>query len=115
MTNGERQHPLPGLEDYVCTFQCLTHCPFPDGECIWDDPLIGCFDEVEYPEFFWWRIIHEEECSIKHTEPDNPMQIRCPRCLSVEVDIGYPYIECQHCGYNEPLIDYPENVGSNHD
>ena len=115
MTNVEKQHTIPGLEDYVCTFQCLTHCPFPSGDCPWDDPLIGMFDKVEYPEFFFWRVNHEDECSIKHIEFEDPMQTRCPRCLSLEVVVSYPYIECQHCEYNEPLIDFPKNVGSNYD
>ena len=102
------QLQLSGLEK--CNFQCLTNCPMaPLGkDCLWDDPDIGMFDLVEYPEFFFWRIIHtEEECGIKHTEPKDPMQTRCPRCLSTEVVIGYPHIECQHCSYNESLIDFP--------
>lgn len=67
----------------------------------------GVVDYIEYPEFFWWRVNHEDECSIKHTEPEDPTQARCRRCLSTEVVIGYPYIQCKHCGYNEPLIDFP--------
>jgi len=101
------QLQLPGMEE--CNFQCLTNCPMEllGKDCLWDDPLIGMFDEYQYPEFFFWRVDHEDECGIKHTEPGDPMQTRCPRCLSIEVVIGYPYIECRHCGYNEPLIDFP--------
>jgi len=116
------QHPLSGFEDYVCTFQCLTHCPFPDGDCIWNDPDIGCYDLVEYPEFFQWRfqqifgnsneplVITPDMMDEYFPEPKDPTQQRCPRCLSTEVVIGYIYIKCRHCGYNEPLVDFPENV-----
>ena len=58
--------------------------------------------EIEYPEFFWWRIDH-----LVQPEPDDPMQYRCPRCFSTKIDVSYPYIQCLHCGYDEPLIDFP--------
>lgn len=101
------QLQLPEMEE--CDFQCLTNCPMePLGKaCLYDDPLIGMFDLMEYPEFFFWRANHEDECSIKHAEPEDSMQTRCPRCLSVEVAVGYPCMECQHCGYSEPLVDFP--------
>ncbi len=103
------QLQLPGIETWDnCSFQCLSNCPLPPGmDCIWDDPVIDKEYAYEYPEFFFWRVNYEDERNIKHTEPGDPMQTRCPRCLSTEVVIGYPYIECQHCGYNEPLIDFP--------
>lgn len=105
----ESQAVLPGLEGYVCTFECLTHCPLaPDGGCFWDDPAIGMYDEVEYPEFTWWRILHEE---LVRPEPEDSTQTRCPRCFSTKVTIGRLYIECRNCGYNEVLIDFPENCG----
>lgn len=127
MTAGYRdvQAVLPGLEGYVCTFECLTHCPLaPDGGCFWDDPDIGMFDLVEYPEFFWWRFeqmfgdsdelleITPDMMDEYFKEPEDSTRTRCPRCLSVQVDIGYPYIWCKNCGYNEPLIDFPENINS---
>ncbi len=105
----ETQIVLPGLEGYVCTFECLTRCPLAlDDVCFWDDPLIGEFDLVEYPEFFWWRVDHnikpEEDWSIHDPDPTTP---RCPRCHSVNVRIGYPYMKCLSCDYSEPLIDFP--------
>lgn len=115
---GGLQAPLPGLEDYVCTFKCLTHCPLPPGrDCIWDDPgaPFNGFDddfdalfEAEFPDFSWWREFNEE---LVRREPKDPTQTRCRRCWSIKVDVGYPYIQCRNCGYNEPLVDYPENVG----
>lgn len=88
-------------------------------DCLWDDPDTGMFELVEYPEFFWWRF--EQVFGDSHEfleitpdimdeyfkEPEDPTQTRCPRCLSTQVVIGYPDIECRHCGYNEPLIDFP--------
>lgn len=72
------------------------------------EPTCGIFEEMEYPEFFFWRAMHgvlpEDDWTVN--DP-NPTDYRCPRCHSTEVIIGYPYIECQHCGYNEPLIDFP--------
>ncbi len=112
------QLQLPGMEE--CDFQCLSNCPLPPGQdCLWDDPEFGMFDLVEYPEFFWWRLeqvfdnseefleITPDMMNKYFKEPEDPMQTRCRRCLSTEVVIGYPYIVCQHCGYNEPLIDFP--------
>ena len=102
----EIQTVLPGLEGYVCTFECLTNCPLaPDGGCFYDDPDI--VDEIEEPEFFWWR---EDNKKLVRPEPKDSMRTRCPRCLSVRVDIGYPYIKCKNCSYNEPLIDFPVGI-----
>ncbi len=102
----EVQLQLKGLE--ICNFKCLTRCPLPPGRyepnCIWDDPDIGMFDFYQYPEYTFWREDHEE---LVRPEPIDPMQTRCPRCFSVQVIIGYPYIECKHCGYNQPLVDFP--------
>lgn len=114
---------FPGMGDMAteCDFQCLTNCPMePFGkDCLYDDPDIGMFDLVEYPEFFSWRfeqIFGNSDEFLEVTpdmmeeyfkEPEDSTQTRCPRCLSVEVTIGYPYMECRHCGYNEPLIDFP--------
>ena len=96
-----------------CDNKCLTSCPLPRGmydtDCMWTDPAFDMFDKVEYSEFFWWReyrdIEQEPPASLK------PTDYRCPRCYSTNISIGYPYIQCLHCGYNEPLIDFPENVG----
>ncbi|GAJ01344.1 unnamed protein product [marine sediment metagenome] len=109
-----------------CSFQCLSNCPLPPSQdCLYDDPLIGMFDRVEYPKFFQWRfeqIFGNSDEFLEVTpdmmdgyfrEPEDRTQTRCPRCLSAQVDIGYPYIKCKNCGYNEPLIDFPENVGFN--
>ena len=83
----------------------------------------GAWEKVEYPPFFWWRferifgssneflIITPDTMDKYFKEPDDPMQTKCPRCLSVRVNVVYPYIECRNCSYNEPLIDFPENVG----
>jgi len=97
------QKPLPGLEDYVCTFDCLEHCPLaPDGGCYyWDTfPL----ENIEYPEFDSWQDLHEESV---RSEPENPLQTRCPRCYSTKVTIGDTYIVCANCEYDEVLADYP--------
>lgn len=92
-----------GIQD--CGFQCLSNCPLPPSQdCLWDDPLIGMFDLMEYPEHTFWRWDHEE---LVKPEPEDPMQSRCPRCYSTKIGFGYPYIQCFHCGYNEPLIDFP--------
>jgi len=32
---------------------------------------------------------------------------KCPKCGSPKVRIGYPYIHCYHCGWNEPIVDFP--------
>lgn len=102
----EVQLQLKGLE--ICNFKCRTECPIPPGRyqsnCIWDDPLMGMFDLFQYPEHTFWRWDHEE---LVRPEPVDPLQTRCPRCFSTEFIIGYPYIECKNCGYNEPLIDFP--------
>lgn len=79
----------------------------------------GCWVKVKYPEFFWWRfeqifgdsneflIITPDMMDEYFKEPKDPMQTRCPRCYSTEIVVGYPYIQCQNCGYKEPLIDFP--------
>ncbi len=107
----ETQDVLPGLEGYVCNFKCLTECPLaPDGGCYYDDPSYPLYplDLIEYPEFEIWQEMHEE---LVKPEPEDPVQPRCPRCLSIQVTFGYPYIECTNCGYNEPVIDFSENLG----
>jgi hypothetical protein len=122
------KHTLPGFEDYVCTGQCLKHCPFPEGQCIWDDPEIGMFDRIEYPEFFWWRLenltadqkrqlmepgsdlmILTPDCLDQfYPEPEPFGQVyRCNRCLSTDLDWQAEWIVCRHCGYAEPLYDFP--------
>jgi len=111
----EKQRPLPGLEGYVCTFQCLTHCPFPADSCIWSDPGAEG-DDFQYPEFFWWRLSNlpeGEKMDSFYKEPDDKMQLRCPRCLSTDlVFTGYlRSAVCVGCQYDESLIDFPENVG----
>ena len=105
--------------------------------CIWQkgceaemrDPD-GPWEKVTYPEHFWWRLEHlTEEQKRQLMEPDSDTMIiapdcldkfykepegnvyRCPRCLSTRLDFGDVWIICEHCGYNEPLIDFPENVG----
>lgn len=100
------QLQLPGLELEECDFQCLTNCPMePLGkDCLWDDPGIGMFDLYQYPEHTFWRWDHED---LVRPEPEDPTQLRCPRCFSTEFIVGYPYIECKNCKYNEPLIDFP--------
>lgn len=79
----------------------------------------GCWDKVEYSEFFWWRfkqifgssnefsVVTPDMVDEYFKEPEDPMQVRCRRCLSTKVVVGYPCIECLHCGYSEPLIDFP--------
>ena len=120
----EQQLPILGLEDYVCTFQCLTHCPLPDGSCIWDDPDLckeAEVDLVKYPEFFWWRfnnlpdsqkpaILTPDSMCEFYKKPEGDVYC-CPRCLSTNIRFGEVYIVCDNCNYNEPLVDSPENVG----
>lgn len=109
-TDKRKQSEFVILNDQLfigdCSFQCLTNCPLPPGayepNCIWDDPDIG--EPIEYPEHTFWRWDHEE---LVELEPENPLQTRCPRCFSTRVIIGYPYIECRNCGYNEALMDFP--------
>jgi len=101
MEKGEQLHFVE-LEPFRCFWQCLR-CPFPNEDCLWDDPSFP-IDRYEYPPFFFWRASHE---SLVQPEPEDPLQTRCPRCFSTKVVIGYPYIECLNCGYNEPLIDFP--------
>ena len=79
--------------------------------------------EVEYPKFFWWRfeqIFSNSEEFLEITpdmvdeyfkEPEDPLQTRCPRCLSINFVIGYPDMECEDCGWNEPRIDFPMSEG----
>ena len=119
---------LPGFEDYVCTFQRLTHCPFPNA-CIWEDPDIGMFERVEYPKHFEWRLEYLTEvqkrqlmepgsdCMILTPDcldqfyPEPPGNVyRCNRCHSTKVVFGESWVVCRDCKYNEPLIDFPENI-----
>ena len=107
-TDKRKQSEFVILNDQLfigdCSFQCLTNCPLPPGQdCIWDDPDYP-LDRYEYPEHTFWRWDHED---LVRPEPVNPLQTRCPRCFSTAVIIGYPYIECRNCGYNESLIDFP--------
>ncbi len=116
-----QQVALLGLEDYVCTFQCLTHCPLPPNQdCLWDDPGIGEDLEVVYPDFFWWRlnnlpedkqplIVTPDSMDEFYKEPEGNVQ-RCNRCLSTNVHFGEEWIVCKDCAYNEPLYDFPDNV-----
>lgn len=106
---------IPNFEQYVgsigrflpempqCSYQCLTNCPSPDS-CYWDDPLIGKFDLVQYPLFDEWRFLNEH---LVRPEPEDPYQTRCPRCYSTDFHLGYPFMVCRNCGYEEPLIDFP--------
>ena len=108
---------LPEKQD--CTFQCLTHCPAPDGLCYYDDPLIGWDIRAEYPEFFWWRVdnlpdnkrplvLTPDSMDEFYKEPDSEGCVhRCPRCLSVDVDWQSEWIVCRCCDWSEPLHDYP--------
>ena len=108
----DRQPVLPGFEGCVCTFQCLTYCPVaPDGDCLWDDPLIGNegydFDELfeaefHKEEFEWWRIEHDIP---DEADPGGNTR-RCPRCFSTSIRITEVWIVCDVCNYNEPLIDF---------
>ena len=108
------------IDPLNCEFKCLE-CPYPPGQdCVWDDPLIGMFDRIEYPEFFWWRFNHLPEKKKPYLlMPDSMDEFykepegkgyRCPRCLSTKVHFGDVWIKCKKCGYNETLIDYPENL-----
>lgn len=134
------QHVLPGFEDYACTDQCLTcklcpgvcsppdlsACPYPQCLCPAND--WGLEDEVEYPEFFGWRLEHLTAKQEKLLcEPGSNMMIltpdcldqfypeppgdvyRCNRCHSTNIVFGVSWIVCASCEYNEPLIDFPSN------
>ncbi len=90
-----------------CNFKCLTNCPMePLGkDCLWDDPDYPILDDLSLEECYaLWRDFNK---SLAQPEPTSPMQTRCPRCFSIQVTIGYPYIECKNCGLNEPLVDFP--------
>lgn len=105
------------------------------ASCIWRhsceadmrDPD-GCWDKVEYPEHFWWRLDHlteDQKNQLKepgsdmmiitpdcldqfYPEPDpTGMTYRCNRCLSTDIDWQPEWIVCRHCGWSEPLHDYP--------
>lgn len=123
-----RQFQLYGLE--ICNFKCLTDCPIPPGryadtDCIWDDPAIGMFDLIVYPEFFDWRFeqvfgnydgfleITPDMMDEYFKEPEDKTQTRCPRCLSIDVVFLDYYRDflCNSCGYLVSLIDYPANIG----
>ena len=112
------QKVIPGLEGYVCTFDC-NHCPLEPGEmCYWDDP--GIVDEnpladdytfeaeFHIEEFEYWRFLYPWRVK---PEPADKNTIRCPRCYSFDLSIKDQYIFCNCCRYNEPLIDFPDNIG----
>lgn len=63
----------------------------------------GTWEKVEYPEHYEWQQSHKR---LMCKEP-GPNVIRCPRCYSLDYKVGYPNIVCGHCGYAEPLIDFP--------
>ena len=44
-----QQDALPGLEGFVCSFQCTKGCPFPEG-CLWEDPAFEA-DYLYPPEY----------------------------------------------------------------
>ena len=88
----------------------------------------GAWDKVQYPEHFWWRLDHLTEDQKKqlmedgsdvmiitpdcldefYPEPDPTGQTyRCNRCLSTELDWQPEWIVCKHCGWSEPLYDFP--------
>ena len=67
----------------------------------------GDWRRVELAEHELWQQSHKR---IMCKEP-GPDVMRCPRCYSLEVEIHSLNIVCSHCGYAEPLIDFPENVG----
>lgn len=90
------------LESFRCFWKCLR-CPFPNEDCIWDDPSFP-LDVYEYPPHFFWRAQNE---NLVRPKPEDPTVCRCPRCFSTRIDIGYSYIKCLNCRYNEPLIDFP--------
>ena len=131
-SNPLGQRPLPGLGYHMCTFQCLTCCPFPRGYCVYYDDAPLYVDDLEYPKFFWWRLDHlTDEQAGQLTELDSDMMIvtpdclgrfyvepvgsvyRCPRCLSTDVGVGGDWvnIKCNMCGYGETLVDFPDNIG----
>lgn len=69
-----------------CNFKCLENkC----GQCLYDDPQIGWYYQVKYPEFFWWRF-------------NNLPEKKRPKVLTPNSMDRF---------YKEPLIDFPENVG----
>lgn len=94
----------PPIWPLFCTFECLTGCPIQGYDCMWDDPDIDADHQIEYPEYFLWRWDNEE---LVKPEPRDPMKMRCPRCFSIEIVIGYPSLRCENCGYDEELIDFP--------
>ena len=85
----------------------------------------GVWDKVKYPPFFWWRfnqvfgnskeflIIMPDMMDEYFKEPKDPMQTRCPRCLSTNVTIDFPDIKCEDCQWSEDLIDYPSSYQPN--
>lgn len=114
----EKQVVLPGFEGYVCNFDC-NHCPLEPGQmCYWDDPgPFPGFDidndplfEAEFhaEEFEWWRFLYPWKVK---PEPNDKNTLRCPRCYSVELSIQEQSLFCNSCEYNEPLIDFPDNIG----
>jgi hypothetical protein len=104
----------------TCNFNCLTECPSPKI-CLYNDPDMGKNYEVKYPKFFWWRFnnlpdnkkpqeLTPDSMDSFYPELKNKTTYRCPRCLSVNIYIGEKWIICRNCDYNEPLIDFPENL-----
>ena len=86
----------------MCDFQCLTNCPLPPGQdCLYDDPMIGAFEDDERSEFDYWRELHKV-----HREPGGATP-RCPRCYSTKVRFDDLYARCLGCRYSELLIDFP--------
>ena len=118
-----RQTVLPGLEGYICTFDCLDNCPLaPDGGCFYEDSPPLYAPPIEYPEFFAWRfeqvfgdskeflIVTPDMLDEYFKEPEDPLQTRCPRCSSTEITDDDLHIKCQNCGYNEVLMDFPVSL-----
>ena len=98
---------------------CEADMRCPDGN--WGEP-------IQYPEHFYWRLEHLTEDQKKqlmepgsdmmiitpdcldqfYPEPDpTGMTYRCNRCLSTDIDWKAEWIVCRHCGWDEPLHDYP--------
>ena len=107
------QPSLPGLEDYICTYQCLdckvcpgvcsppdlSACPYPQCPCpTYDWGLEG---ETEYPPFFWWRLDHlTEEQKRLLMELDSDIMIITPDCLDQfypEPDSTGKTYRCNRC------------------
>ena len=106
------QQPLPGLEDYICTLQCLK-CKLCPGICSPPDssacPYVQCLcpandwgeDEVKYSEFFWWRLEHLTNTLKRQLmEPGSDLMIITPDCLDqfyIEPDPTGMTYRCNRC------------------